>query len=74
MPRIKHRSIPETEDKIKKALPGLQKGTFKSLQQAATHYEIPKRTLASRKNGRKSRQEAHAGLQIFNPVAERAIV
>jgi len=62
MPRVKNRfqfvhlSI---EERYEKALNGLEDGTFKSLQKAATAYNLSKSSLGHRKNGRQSRQIAH---------------
>jgi len=79
MPRNKDRSLlkPELhdiEERYRKALKGLQDGTFKSLQQATTSYGLPKSSLGHRRNGRQSRQKAHEADQLLSPSSERAIV
>jgi len=77
MPRIKQRSnlpVLYLEQWYECALQGLEDGTFKSLQKAAEAYNLSKYSLGHRKNGRRSRQLAHHGKQIFSPAAERAIV
>jgi hypothetical protein len=75
MPQIKFR--PDTvniEERYKKALDGLQNGTFSSLSEAAQAYSLSKSSLGHRKNGRQSRQKAHEDQQLLSPAAERAVV
>jgi len=79
MPRVKDRTLlkPELhdiEERYRKALKGLQDGTFKSLQQAATSYGLSKSSLGRRRNGRQSRQKAHETDQLLGPSSERVIV
>ena len=77
MPRVKERNLQARitlEERYKKAIEGLENGTFSSLQQAATAYGLKKSSLGHQRNGRKSRQEAHVGEQTFTPAAEHAIV
>jgi len=79
MPRDKDRSLlkPELHDikeRYRKALKGLQDGTFKSLQQAATSYGLSKSSLRHRKKGRPSRQKARETDQPLSLSSEPAIV
>jgi len=52
----------------------LQNGIFKSLQKAAIAYGLKKSSLAHKKKGCQSWQEAHSDEQVFSSAAERAIV
>jgi len=77
MPGVKERSFKpnlDLKERYKKALQGLQDGTFKSVPKSAIEYELKKSSLAHRKNGRQSLQDAHSDEQVFSPAAERAIV
>jgi hypothetical protein len=77
MPRVTEHSFKpnlDLEECYKKALQGLPDSTFISLQKAAIVYRLKKSSLAYRKNGRQSWQEAHSDEKVFSPAAERAIV
>jgi hypothetical protein len=77
MPKVKDRSalMKETlEERYELALKGLDDGIFKSLQKAAEAYELGKSSLGHRRNGCRSRQEAHQKYQIFSRAADKAIV
>ncbi|KAF8538084.1 hypothetical protein BDD12DRAFT_844005, partial [Trichophaea hybrida] len=73
MPRIKEYSLTphsNLEEHFKKALQGLQDGTFTSIQKATIAYGLKKSILTHHKNGRQSRQQAHRNEQVFSPAAE----
>jgi hypothetical protein len=56
------------------ALQALKDGVFSSIGEAATAFNLPKSSLAHRRNSRQTRQQAHEGDQIISPAAEKAIV
>jgi hypothetical protein len=77
MPKVKERSAitkKNLEERYAMALKGLDDGTYQTLRQAAEACDVRKSSLGHRRNGRRPRQEAHQGEQIFSPAAEKAIV
>ena len=79
MPRVRDRrgaakEEKELEERYRKANEGLDSGEFTSLQKAADAYGLKKSSLAHRRNGRKSRKEAHVHHQLFTPAEESAMV
>ena len=77
MPRIKDRFTRiavDCEERFAKSLKALEDGTFSSIGEAATAFNLPKSSLAHRRNGRQNRHKAHEVDQIFFPAAEKAIV
>jgi hypothetical protein len=77
MPWVKEHSFKpnlDLEECYKKALQGLPDSILISFQKAAIVYRLKRSSLAYRKNGRQSRQEAHSDKKVFSPAAERAIV
>ena len=77
MPRVKERSNlaqEVREQRYAKALKGLEDGTYKTLSEVVVSKKLSKSSLGHRRNGRRSRQEAHQDEQTFSPAAEKAVV
>lgn len=63
----------EKEVRLRAAQDAIAAKTVKSVAQAARDHNVPKGTLHGRKNGRKSRKEAHADRQALSPELERVL-
>ena len=77
VPRVKERSNlaqEVREQRYAKALKGLEDGTYKTLSEVVVPNKLSKSSLGHRRNGRRSRQEAHRDEQTFSPAAEKAVV
>lgn len=63
----------QIKEKIQLAIIAIKTKEFKSIRDAAVHFEVSKTTLAYRMTGRKTRAEAHETEQLLSNAQENTL-
>src|SRR5438270_13018280 len=74
MPRPKSEKAAESEEKVLKALAGIQSGLYRNCYHAAQKTGASEATVTRRFNGGKTRAEAREVQQILSKAQEKALV
>jgi hypothetical protein len=63
----------QIEEKIQLAIIAIENQEFKSIRDAAVHFEVSKTTLGYRMTGRKTRAKAHETQQLLSNAQENTL-
>ena len=74
MPRPLNQKAAESEEKVLKALIGLESGLYKTVYRASKDTGAPESTISRRLNGGKTRADARESQQLLSKAQEKALV